>query len=62
MCSKKVNRTMLDVIFYKLDVSDKEDKLNINNVIEKKFSRLDVLVNNAAILYDLNQSTFTADF
>jgi NAD(P)-dependent dehydrogenase (short-subunit alcohol dehydrogenase family) len=62
MCNKKDNRTMLDVIFYKLDVSDKEDKLNINNVIEKKFSRLDVLVHNAAILYDLNQSTFTADF
>jgi len=51
----------LDVIFYKLDVSDKESIVNIYNAIEKKFSRLDVLVNNAAILYDSNQSTINAD-
>ena len=59
--AKELTEQGLDVIFYKLDVSDKENILNIYNAIEKKFSRLDVLVNNAAILYDSNQSTINAD-
>ncbi len=59
--AKELTDQGLDVIFYKLDVSDKENIVNIYNTIEKKFSRLDVLVNNAAILYDSNQSTINAD-
>ena len=59
--TKELTDQGLDVIFYKLDVSDKESIVNIYNAIEKKFSRLDVLVNNAAILYDSNQSTINAD-
>lgn len=59
--AKDLTEQDLDVVFYKLDVSDKEDIANIYNAIEKKFSRLDVLVNNAAILYDSYQSTINAD-
>ncbi len=59
--TKELTDQGLDVISYKLDVSDKESIVNIYNAIEKKFSRLDVLVNNAAILYDSNQSTINAD-
>ena len=59
--AKDLTEQDLDVVFYKLDVSDKEDIANIYNAIEKKFSRVDVLVNNAAILYDSYQSTISAD-
>lgn len=58
---KELTDQDLDVIFYKLDVLDNVNIVNIYNAIEKKFSRLDVLVNNAAILYDSNQSTINAD-
>jgi NAD(P)-dependent dehydrogenase (short-subunit alcohol dehydrogenase family) len=58
---KELTERDLDVVFYKLDVSEKEDISNIYNAIEKKFSRLDVLVNNAAILYDSIQFTIDAD-
>lgn len=51
----------LDVLFYKLDVTDKEDIVNVYNEIEREFSRLDILINNAAILYDSNQSTLNAN-
>ena len=40
------------VIFYQLDVSEE---------VGKRFGRLDVLVNNAAILYDTWQTTVDAD-
>ena len=59
--TKELTDQGLDVIFYKLDVSNKEDVANIYNVIEKTFSRLDILVNNAAVLYDSNQSTINAN-
>lgn len=51
----------LDVTFYKLDVTDKKNIIDIYNEIEREFSRLDILVNNAAILYDSNQSTLNAN-
>jgi NAD(P)-dependent dehydrogenase (short-subunit alcohol dehydrogenase family) len=59
--AKKLTDKDLDVTFYKLDVTDKEDIVDVYNEIERKFSRLDILVNNAAILYDLNQSTLNAN-
>ena len=59
--AKELTDQGLDVIFYKLDVSNKEDVANIYNAIEKTFSRLDILVNNAAVLYDSNQSTINAN-
>ena len=61
LAAKELTDKGLDVLFYKLDVTDKENIVDVYNKIEKKFSRLDVLVNNAAILYDSNQSTVNAD-
>jgi NADP-dependent 3-hydroxy acid dehydrogenase YdfG len=42
----------LDVIFYLLDVTNKNHINTISNKIEQQSDRLDVLVNNAAIHYD----------
>jgi NAD(P)-dependent dehydrogenase (short-subunit alcohol dehydrogenase family) len=41
-----------DIMFYQLDVSDQNSISSIVKEIDKEFGRLDVLVNNAAILYD----------
>jgi NAD(P)-dependent dehydrogenase (short-subunit alcohol dehydrogenase family) len=51
----------LDVIFYELDVSNQIHMGMIMPQIEQRFGRLDVLVNNAAILYDTWQSAVDAD-
>ena len=51
----------LDVIFYRLDVSDRSNIKDIFTKIENQFGRLDILINNAAILYDKDQSTMNAD-
>lgn len=51
----------LDVIFYQLDVSDGSNIKDIFTKIENQFGRLDILINNAAILYDKDQSTMNAD-
>jgi NAD(P)-dependent dehydrogenase (short-subunit alcohol dehydrogenase family) len=61
LAEKMLTEKDLDVIFYKLDVSDKENIVDVYNEVEKRFSRLDILVNNAAILYDSNQSTINAN-
>lgn len=62
---ESATRTLIDkgsdVLFYRLDVTDIENIKDVYNSIEKRFSRLDILVNNAAILYDSNQSTINAD-
>jgi NAD(P)-dependent dehydrogenase (short-subunit alcohol dehydrogenase family) len=51
----------LDVIFYQLDVSDQINISRITHQIEQEFGQLDVLVNNAAILYDTWQNAVDAD-
>jgi NAD(P)-dependent dehydrogenase (short-subunit alcohol dehydrogenase family) len=51
----------LDVIFYELDVSNQNHMNRIVNQVEQQFGRLDILVNNAAILYDTWQSAVNAD-
>lgn len=51
----------LDVIFYQLDVSDRSNIKDIFTKIENQLGRLDILINNAAILYDKDQSTMNAD-
>lgn len=51
----------LDVIFYQLDVSKRSNIKDIFTKIENQFGRLDILINNAAILYDKDQSTMNAD-
>ena len=51
----------LDVMFYHLDVSNQKSICNIAKEIDQRFGRLDVLVNNAAILYDTWQNAVDAD-
>jgi NAD(P)-dependent dehydrogenase (short-subunit alcohol dehydrogenase family) len=51
----------LDVMFYHLDVSNQKSICSIAKEIDERFGRLDVLVNNAAILYDSWQNAVDAD-
>lgn len=51
----------LDVMFYHLDVSNQKSICNIAKEVDQHFGRLDVLVNNAAILYDTWQRAVDAD-
>jgi NAD(P)-dependent dehydrogenase (short-subunit alcohol dehydrogenase family) len=59
--AKQLIERGLDIIVYELDVSDQSHMGRIAHQIEQRFGRLDVLVNNAAILYDTWQSAFSAD-
>jgi NAD(P)-dependent dehydrogenase (short-subunit alcohol dehydrogenase family) len=54
-------REGLDVIFYLLDVTNKDHIKIIFKQVEEQFGRLDVLVNNAAIHYDAWQYAVNAD-
>jgi NAD(P)-dependent dehydrogenase (short-subunit alcohol dehydrogenase family) len=47
----------LDVIFYVLDVTNSDHIKDIAKQVVEEFGRLDILVNNAAILYDTWQYT-----
>jgi NAD(P)-dependent dehydrogenase (short-subunit alcohol dehydrogenase family) len=51
----------LDVIFYQFDVSNQKSIYSIAKEVNQQFGRLDVLVNNAAILYDTWQKAVDAD-
>lgn len=51
----------LDIVFYQLDVTDKNSIANAYSQIEQEYGRLDILINNAAILFDEDQSTIHAD-
>ena len=59
--SKQLIDKGLDVIFFQLDVSNRSNIKDIFTKIRTQFGRLDILINNAAILYDKNQSTMNAD-
>ncbi|MGB8134801.1 MAG: SDR family oxidoreductase [Nitrososphaeraceae archaeon] len=59
--AKQLIERGLDVIFYELDVSNQSHISKIAHQIEQRFGRLDVLVNNAAILYDTWQCAVNAD-
>jgi NAD(P)-dependent dehydrogenase (short-subunit alcohol dehydrogenase family) len=59
--AKELIERGLDVIFYELDVSNQNHMSRIVHQMEQQFGRLDVLVNNAAILYDTWQSAVNAD-
>jgi NAD(P)-dependent dehydrogenase (short-subunit alcohol dehydrogenase family) len=52
----------LDVAFSQLDVSDEGHINRMADQVESQFGRLDVLVNNAAILYHTWQKAVNADF
>ena len=51
----------LDVVFHQLDVSEQSQIDRIVYEVEEQFGRIDVLVNNAAILYNTWQSAIDAD-
>jgi NAD(P)-dependent dehydrogenase (short-subunit alcohol dehydrogenase family) len=55
------NTEGLDVIFYVLDVMNSGHIRDIAKQVIEEFGRLDILVNNAAILYDTWQYTIDAD-
>ena len=59
--TKRLTDKGLDVIFFQLDVSNKSNIKDIFTKIKRQFGRLDILINNAAILYDRNQNTMNAD-
>lgn len=59
--NKLADKEGLDVIFHLLDVTNTDHFNTISIHIERQFGRLDVLVNNAAILYDSWQYAIDAD-
>lgn len=59
--AKQLSDRGLDVVFYQLDVSNQSRINNISEQLMQQFTRLDVLVNNAAILYDTWQHAINAD-
>ena len=59
--TKQLTDKGLDVVFCQLDVSDKGSIRRVFGRTEQQFGHLDVLVNNAAILYDTFQSAIGAD-
>jgi len=61
VAAKQLADKGLDVLFYQLDVSNQSNISKIACQIEQQFGRLDILVNNAAILYDTWQKAVDAD-
>jgi NAD(P)-dependent dehydrogenase (short-subunit alcohol dehydrogenase family) len=59
--NKLVDNEGLDVIFYLLDVTNKDHVKTISKQVEQQYGRLNVLVNNAAILYDTWQRAIETD-
>jgi NAD(P)-dependent dehydrogenase (short-subunit alcohol dehydrogenase family) len=61
VAAKQLADRGLDILFYQLDVSNQSNISRIAQQVEQQFGRLDVLVNNAAILYDTWQRAADAD-
>jgi NAD(P)-dependent dehydrogenase (short-subunit alcohol dehydrogenase family) len=61
VATKHLTDNGLDVAFYQLDVTDKNNIQVVFEIIGRFYGRLDILVNNAAILYDSYQSAVNAD-
>jgi len=51
----------LNVIFHQLDVTNEVSIEKIKNFIEKKFGKLDILINNAGIMIDYDVQGINAD-
>ncbi|MGG6295639.1 SDR family oxidoreductase [Leptolyngbya sp. AN02str] len=52
----------LKVVLHQLDVTDPQSVTQLAAHIEQEYGRLDILINNAGILYDTWQQPSTADF
>ncbi len=59
--ARPLTREGLAVFPYQLDVSDQHSIDRLHTDITREFGRLDVLVNNAGILYDTWEEGITAD-
>ena len=57
----KEDKKLDNILFYELDVSNKNHIQRIAYEVRQQFGRLDILINNAAILYDTGQNTITVD-
>jgi NAD(P)-dependent dehydrogenase (short-subunit alcohol dehydrogenase family) len=61
IAAKELVKMGLDVVFYELDVSNQNQIDSLAEKVEQEFGRLDVLINNAAILYDTWQKAINAN-
>jgi NAD(P)-dependent dehydrogenase (short-subunit alcohol dehydrogenase family) len=59
--NKLANNEGLDINFFLLDVTNKDHIKNISIQVEQQYGSLNVLVNNAAILYDTWQRAIDVD-
>lgn len=62
IAAKQLTDKGFDIIFYQIDVTNQNSIDDVYDKIIQSYGRLDVLVNNAAILYDTWQSAIDADF
>ncbi len=59
--AKSLQNEGLDVRFHQLDVTDEASAKRLAEYLSDKFGRLDILINNAAILNDRSMSSLTVD-
>jgi NAD(P)-dependent dehydrogenase (short-subunit alcohol dehydrogenase family) len=59
--NKLVDKEELDVIFHLLDVTNRDHIKTLSEKVEQQYGSLNVLVNNAAILYDTWQHAIDTD-
>jgi NAD(P)-dependent dehydrogenase (short-subunit alcohol dehydrogenase family) len=51
----------LKCVFHQLDVTDDKSVLALRRYVDKRFGKIDVLINNAAVLIDMNESILTEE-
>jgi len=61
IAARSLTREGLSVFPYQLDVTDQHSIARLHTDVTAEFGRLDILVNNAAILYDTWEEAITAD-
>lgn len=61
VAAAELQREQLQVVAHQLDVTDPASVLRLRDHLAATYRRLDVLVNNAAILYDTWESALSAD-
>jgi len=59
--AKSLSENENSVIFHQLDLVSNDSIENIEEFVKSKFGRLDILINNAGILIDENQSALEVD-